>query len=961
MKPYSMDWANALDLSHVDLYPIQFANCKRIEENDAVYIFDEVGSGKTISSGLMALHYLYNNETKDVLVITINSLVKSSDGKPEHAQFLNDWYDKLPFDTLNLGNERIKITNNICTNIAKHNQETAENGLVKKEYGLVIVDEAHLFLNEDSLRCEELKQIHAEKVVFLTASPIKSEMKDLERYHAIASKMLVGKDVSKDWITDISNPNPNSLICSQFNASYPVTRYFKDTIMALQNLEKESSGVTKVSATRMLPEIWSVEGECKTKTQCLCQKIHDSLRQNPSHRFVVFTRYINETEQIKQALVNNGFSDFDSNKSSPNTVKIITGNNSYELSNFAGMDHLPTILVLTYQIAEQGVNLPGFDYVVNYHIPAFPSSLEQRIGRIDRMGKREQQSKEKQIHMCYVLYPSWWDSDFNNFFSAVWTYMRTVLTCIPSKNTLLNKEILDYVGGKIDGLESFKSDLETILESPETMQKLYNKYNDAGRVEDEKIEFLKDLCTDHKISTTEPEQLKKQILQIIRDSFPKLEEFQQRKENVENILEACSDKIFYISEEGQNSIKTISSDTCAKTIAGLPAFQKYRTEFIEQVRFPNLMKSFRECLNRYYENAFSSNSLELLFLPKQGRKKQVLEVLSEYQCEDAVRLENFKKVINEASEKTLEYAIQSLPVFKLMDQYGRFIRSELLTNGNLRSKFDWNIFFEAEHAISNYVWRNQRTLGLSHDFVKNQWPELNKVYDEKGKYEQWLNSGIWYEYEKWLKFKQSPNIKQYFERHYSWSEDDVSLQASNWYKLAYHQMRNEALLRQGWHIEKVKEWKNRGCTWAYQDVYQKIETPYCVSQEREARLLSVCAEFADQKYSCTESEGQEILKTIPDLHPEYISGFEAVMCTSLGRRRINFPDCLLLSVEQQKKIRSGCLRCSEDFWTLGILHELKKSGFCENISGEIGRIEKQVTWGEYLELPEEFRKIVVYT
>ena len=44
-----------------------------------------------------------------------------------------------------------------------------------------------------------------------------------------------------------------------------------------------------------------------------------------------------------------------------NTYKIITGENAYELSDYDGIQNLPTVLILTYQIAEQGVNLPGFD------------------------------------------------------------------------------------------------------------------------------------------------------------------------------------------------------------------------------------------------------------------------------------------------------------------------------------------------------------------------------------------------------------------------------------------------------------------------------------------------------------------------------------------------------------------------------------------------------------------------
>ena len=57
---WSTEWTKSLVLSdEFDVFPLQFSNINRIESNDAVYIFDEVGCGKTISAGLMALHTYY--------------------------------------------------------------------------------------------------------------------------------------------------------------------------------------------------------------------------------------------------------------------------------------------------------------------------------------------------------------------------------------------------------------------------------------------------------------------------------------------------------------------------------------------------------------------------------------------------------------------------------------------------------------------------------------------------------------------------------------------------------------------------------------------------------------------------------------------------------------------------------------------------------------------------------------
>lgn len=170
---YNRTWINYIDSSILDVYPIQFANCDRLQNNDAVYIFDEVGSGKTISSGLMAMDYLFNNPQEEVYVITTNALVRKKDPS-EYGQFLGGWYKKLPFNSLGLTN-RIKVINNHYSNI---------NQL--KSCGLLIIDEAHLFLNDEALRNKCLREIKSKKIVFLTATPIKSSKDDLYKYVEIA-------------------------------------------------------------------------------------------------------------------------------------------------------------------------------------------------------------------------------------------------------------------------------------------------------------------------------------------------------------------------------------------------------------------------------------------------------------------------------------------------------------------------------------------------------------------------------------------------------------------------------------------------------------------------------------------------------------------------------------------------------------------------------------------------------
>ena len=125
--------------------------------------------------------YLSANEGRKVLVVMTNSLVRHS---PEYemGQFKKDWMDKLPF--IEMGFDRnIEIINN-------HYSKFKE----PCEYDLIIIDEAHVFLNKDTKRyINFVKNVRASKLVFLTAIPIKANVADLHTFVTIAESVLQKK------------------------------------------------------------------------------------------------------------------------------------------------------------------------------------------------------------------------------------------------------------------------------------------------------------------------------------------------------------------------------------------------------------------------------------------------------------------------------------------------------------------------------------------------------------------------------------------------------------------------------------------------------------------------------------------------------------------------------------------------------------------------------------------------
>ena len=695
---WSKEWINNIDTQKMSLYPIQFANVDRIEKNPAVFIFDETGSGKTISTGLMALHYLYNHPNEKCLIFTIPSLVDS-------GQFINDWFTLLPFRELGLV-DRIVISNDVYSNIEKCTE-------IQEKWGLVILDEAHRYLEAEA-RKAAIRKLRAQKVIFMTASPIKKEARgDFENYCALADEIIDSQKVDRLWIDTMVASKKEENICSIFDEALPVTRYFKDTIMALEH----DGDFEKKKAIRKTPIIWQCDNGQK-RVQTLLDNIrHLQCRDKDgmTNRFIIFTRYIwREAKFIENCMCNDDnrdyFVNFDnaSEGESKLTYLIINSKSEHSVGEFSdnGTNSvLPDILIINYQIAEAGVNLPGYNYVINYHIPAYPAALEQRFGRVDRMGK----TQYRHIYMVYLLSKTSVDTYEKNFAEAVRITRKELLSNIPAKNTILTKEVLEAY-----------HDIDNMIKPQDRYSNIEkaccdnNKLEEAFKILRGEIEYqakekndnlteteadyeneLLDFCNDHEISVGKADSLVDSLesfkslidntLESLRDSK---RDFDIDNDETLRIINNISDKIYYFDQKG--SIKTIpaikASDEdlndnpeekgCAELILG-EGYSKYKeycalfnNEVSKAKENTELWHKYSDRLEDYFEEQFIINdegAFDNIFVADYGK---------------LVREKLFKSELDDAKQSFADYCsinrnkIMTLPFFRMVETLGNYIYQE---------------------------------------------------------------------------------------------------------------------------------------------------------------------------------------------------------------------------------------------------------------------------------------------
>jgi len=403
-----------------------------------------------------------------------------------------------------------------------------------------------------------------------------------------------------------------------------------------------------------------------------------------------------------------------------------------EFSHNGKKGELPDILIITYQIAEAGVNLPGYNYVINYHIPAYPSALEQRFGRIDRMGKKDGDGTQyEQIHMVYLLSEHGWDTNKLNFYNAVITYESEVASEIPTKNVIFTKKIVsEYIESaellekRYEAIEKQCEDSDKLEEVLRVIKKQYEDSDGLEEVleetEDEFIEF----CKDYEIISDEESDLDKirkailKKLQELRKELNGVKELRLKKEkglSLETILGEIEDKIYYFNEEGLQTLYAIGNEEendkksgCAQKISELENYKKFVEYFYEDIRESLILLEARKTYTQKVEDYFEE---QFLFTKKDrhGKKYYVgkFENIFTSDYRKLLRNELFNNV--EESEKklvdiflkhcTTEW-IRQLPFFKMCDTFKDNLK-EIINMNPLDIRELWELHFRGRNILED--------------------------------------------------------------------------------------------------------------------------------------------------------------------------------------------------------------------------------------------------------------------
>jgi superfamily II DNA or RNA helicase len=399
-----------------------------------VLLADEVGLGKTIEAGMVLKEYLLRGMAERVLVLTPASLV-------------GQWHEELEtkFDIacatthdalLRSDADAFWRQKRIIASIAQARRAEHAKRLFAHDFDLVIVDEAHHLRDRTSASYKLVDGLNKRFLLLLSATPVQNDLTELYNLLTLLKPGIFKtlKEFKSAYVTagkprQPANPerlrelmrsamvrNTRAVVALKLPRRHAATirvdtsdaerAAYLGLAAAVRDLAAEGAARHRLSVRHLLAaagsspaaaagaaarfaadhpgnaawtalsQQWAALPRTRTATGKETALL-DLLRRNPDEKKLVFVQYRDTLDHLAGLLDHHGiaFARFDGSLSGPAKDAAI--------ARFR--DEAPVLLCT--ESGGEGRNIQFCNTLINFDVPWNPMAIEQRIGRIDRIGQ----------------------------------------------------------------------------------------------------------------------------------------------------------------------------------------------------------------------------------------------------------------------------------------------------------------------------------------------------------------------------------------------------------------------------------------------------------------------------------------------------------------------------------------------------------------------------------------------
>lgn len=415
-------------LSSLTPLPHQLEVAKQVVENmnGKAILADEVGLGKTIEAGLILKEYMIRGLVKKVLILVPASLVT------QWAIELNTKFF-IPAVT-----QRKSYVWEQC-DVVVSSIDTAKRNphreiIYKQDYDLIIIDEAHKLKNNKTKNYEFVQNLKKKFCLLLTATPIQNRISEIfnlvsllkpghlgnetafyEKYHKDSRslnddehlKELVNKvmirnrraDTGIEWTKRKVETLPIEFSKEERELYEAVTSLRGEgnwanssqfSVMTLQREACSSREAVFFTLKNMLQRKEEPSKAFEEQIQALVSKV-EAVQKNSkaekalelikqiNDKVIIFTEYRATQMYLQWFLKQHGIT------SVPFRGGFKRGKKDWMRELF---QKNAQVLIAT-EAGGEGINLQFCNHIINFDLPWNPMKLEQRIGRIHRLGQEK--------------------------------------------------------------------------------------------------------------------------------------------------------------------------------------------------------------------------------------------------------------------------------------------------------------------------------------------------------------------------------------------------------------------------------------------------------------------------------------------------------------------------------------------------------------------------------------------
>ncbi|ACL69641.1 helicase domain protein [Halothermothrix orenii H 168] len=380
-----------------------------------------MGLGKTIEAGMILREYMDRGLVKKFLILVPASL---------GFQWTNEMVNKFKIDDIffNRKGRGWMYFDHQIASLDKAKRKNHARYLKQIDFDMVIVDEAHRLKNRDTLNWKFVNSLKKKYCLLLTATPIQNNLKELynlitilypdlyKDYKDFKDRYVAGKHLVKNsdqlkvdldkvmirnshddtglvfperhihQVTVELTPEERELynkVTSYVKDEYNRRRVKKISILNLLTYQRElcsSSFALQRTLARSrdkspyLRELYGLARNIRTNAKI---KEVEKILKGIDGQAIIFTEYRATQEFIAHYLEKRGY-------------KTILFNGALSSSGKEWIKYIfqqkKDVLIST-EAGSQGLNLQFCNVIINYDLPWNPMKIEQRIGRVHRLGQ----------------------------------------------------------------------------------------------------------------------------------------------------------------------------------------------------------------------------------------------------------------------------------------------------------------------------------------------------------------------------------------------------------------------------------------------------------------------------------------------------------------------------------------------------------------------------------------------